>query len=202
MVLWWLTASFRRKWQQVDDLELTLEPTHCEIPWSYSSSKSHWLVTTPERTTCDRWRNCRSTHQILEHAHSAATPRSRHWFPSLQLNVLEDNPRDREHTWLFTQSNHSMEVSQYAEGPDFDRTFLSRSLPINQSMRLEYRDRCWRWDATLLECFSFDQSRTSFLYSISDHPVKPWPQMNQRVFSLSESQQLSFKVGSFQILVM
>ena len=89
------------------------------------------MVATLEWTACNGWWNCRSTHSLLEHAHSTAASLSGHRLPSLQPNVLEDDPRDCQHARLLLEPDYPLEVPEHAEDLDVDWSLMSRSLPLN-----------------------------------------------------------------------
>ena len=184
MVLRRLTTSFRRKWQQAQDLEPTLKQTSRDFPWPYSCSESYRLVPTSEWSTGNWWWNCRSTHPVLEHAHASAHQCSWHWLLGMQPDVLKDNSWDRKHTRLLAEPDHPMEVPDHAEGSDAHRPLLSRSLPLHQSLRAEHRYWRRRRNSSLLERVPLNQPRSSLLPAIIDHPVKSWPQMKPTIMTI------------------
>lgn len=80
-------------------------------------------------------------HSFLEHAHPTANQLRGHRLPGLQPDVLEDVQRAGVDPRLLPQPDNRMEVPLDAQGADADGAHLPRALPLDESMRLEYRHR-------------------------------------------------------------
>lgn len=91
----------------------------------------------------------------------------------MQLDVLEDHARDREHARVLTQPNLRVEVPDYAEGPDADRPFLQGTLPFDEPLWTKHRHGSWRRDAKVLESVSFNEQRNVEFLTFDYFPKQP-----------------------------
>ena len=108
----------------------------------------------------------------------------------MQLDVLKDHARDREHARVLAQLNLRVEVPDDAEGPDADRPFLQGALPFDESLRTKHRHGSWRRDAKVLESISFNEQRNVEFLTFDYFPKQPRHPLRCRYAKQSENEAL------------